>query len=118
MNIEKRKAGKAVKYYLSHTIRIGDKFKKIRIYLGTDENVVNRNRHKAEILMKKRIENYKNISDPFKTVLSKSELSVLKTLEAKGMIKIKHLNEDEWKTFIESFVYNTNAIEVSTVTLN
>ncbi|MBI5332157.1 MAG: hypothetical protein HZB65_01150 [Candidatus Aenigmarchaeota archaeon] len=65
--------------------------------------------------MKKRIENYRNVSNPFKTMLSNDELIVIKTMEASGKMKIKHLNENEWKTFIESFVYNTNAIEGSTV---
>ena len=118
MNIEKRKLKDKTKYYLSHSIRAGDKFRKVRIYLGNNSKDAMKNIQKAENKIKERIRAYENISDPFQTALSKKELDDIKTLEAKGNIKIKHLNEDEWKIFIESFVYDTNAIEGSTVTLN
>ena len=36
MNIEKRKIGKKIKYYLAHSYREGTKVHKFRRYLGTD----------------------------------------------------------------------------------
>jgi Fic family protein len=60
---------------------------------------------------------YKVISDPFRQALTTNESEEMKSLEAKGEISIKHLSEDDWKTFVESFVYDTNAIEGSSVTL-
>src|SRR3989344_8383448 len=59
---------------------------------------------------------YKAISDPFRQVLTSKEIEEMKSLEAKGEISIKHLSEDDWRTFLESFVYDTNAIEGSSVT--
>ena len=116
MHIEKRRIGKKTKYYLAHAFREDGKVRKLRVYLGTNKKVVKNERVHAEKIIKERIALYKVISDPFRQALSSKEIEEIKSLEAKGEIFIKHLSEDDWKTFIESFVYDTNAIEGSSVT--
>lgn len=120
MNIEIRKVGKKKKYYLAHSFREGKKVKKIRRYLGTNlpKKKLDTLKKKAEELIKQQIENYRRIRNPLKHMLSKKEANLLKTLEAKGQIKIQHLSEEEWQKFTEIFTYNTNAIEGSTIRLN
>jgi Fic family protein len=116
MHIEKRRAGKKTKYYLAHAFRADGKVKKLRFYLGTDESALKKERSRAEQIIKERMAAYKAISDPFRQALTSKEIEEMKSLEAKGEIFIKHLSEDDWKTFLESFVYDTNAIEGSSVT--
>src|SRR3990167_9691284 len=50
----------------------------------------------------------------FSFTLSKKQVELLNNYNNK--IRILHLSEAEWKKFTEEFVYNTNAIEGSTVT--
>ncbi len=116
MHIEKRRAGKKTKYYLAHAFRVDGKVRKLRVYLGTDESALKKGRNRAEQIIKERMAAHKAISDPFRQALTSKEIEEMKSLEAKGEIFIKHLSEDDWKTFMESFVYDTNAIEGSTVT--
>ncbi|MBI4014454.1 MAG: Fic family protein [Candidatus Aenigmarchaeota archaeon] len=113
MHIEKRRNGKKNKYYLAHTFRDGAKVRKLRVYLGADGNAIKKGRSRAEQILKERISAYKIIADPFRQVLTTKEI---KSLEAKDDISVKHLNKDDWKIFTESFVYDTNAIEGSSVT--
>ncbi|MFH0949022.1 MAG: Fic family protein [Candidatus Aenigmatarchaeota archaeon] len=115
MYIEKRRVGKKTKYYLAYAFRADGKVRKLRVYLGKDESAI-KQRSRAEQIIKERITAYKVISDPFRQALNTKEIEEMKSLEAKGKISVKHLSEDDWKTFIESFVYDTNAIEGSTVT--
>ena len=120
MNIEIRKVGKKKKYYLAHSFREGKKVKKIRRYLGADlsKKRLTIIKKRAEELIKQQIETYKKIKNPLNHVLSKKEINLLKTLEAKGKIKISHISEEDWSKFTELFTYNTNAIEGSTINLN
>jgi len=120
MYIEVRKDKKRKKYYLAHSFRFNSKIKKIRHYLGynlSKEQLKNK-RNLAEKIINEKIKAYKKIRDPFKTVIFPDELEQLKTLEARGDIKVLHLTEDDWLKFTEMFVYDTNAIEGSTVTLS
>ena len=116
MHIEKRLVGKKTKYYLAHTFRADEKVKKLRVYLGINESAAKNGRIRAEQIIKERMAAYKAISDPFRHVLNIKEIGEMKSIEAKGEIFIRHLSEDDWKTFTESFVYDTNAIEGSSVT--
>jgi Fic family protein len=118
MYIEIRKAGKNRKYYLAHSFRKGDRVKKIKVYLGLNLSGAElaAKRGGAEAKIKARISAAEAIHDPLKTVLSSSELEELRTLGAKVAIEIHHLSEEEWTSFIESFTYDTNAIEGSMVT--
>jgi len=118
MHIEIRTEGKHKKYYLTHTVRNKKKFRKFRTYLGADlsKAEINKKRKLAEQVILDKLKHAKEIHDPFNTVLSSGELDELKSLEAKGDIKIRHLTEDDWREFTEAFTYDTNAIEGSTVT--
>jgi Fic family protein len=120
MNIEIRVQGKKKKYYLGHSFRIGNKVKKIRFYLGSNlsKKKLKTKREIAEKILRERIERFKIIHDPFYTVLSPSEIEELRTLEAKGEIRVLHLNEKDWLKFTKLFTYDTNAIEGSTVNLS
>jgi len=118
MHIEIRVQGKNKKYYLAHSFRAGKKVRKLRFYLGANlsvEKIKNKRKHAEEVL-RDRIKRHEVIRDPFYTALSSKELEELKTLEARGDIKVLHLNEQEWTEFTQSFTYDTNAIEGSTVT--
>lgn len=118
MHIEKRKVGKRIKYYLSHSFREGLKVHKIRKFLGSDLNpeILEERRQKAEHLILEEIHKYKIIKDPLQVKLSDAEIAFVKRLEAKIPVKITHLSDKQWIIFSESFTYNTNAIEGSELT--
>jgi len=115
MYLEKRKAGKRTKYYLSHSFREGKKIQKIRKFLGADlnESLLKERMAKAEILILDEIDKYNIIKDPLKFELSVKEIETVKSLEKKIPIKISHLSEKQWQVFSELFTFNTNAIEGS-----
>ncbi|MBI4150145.1 Fic family protein [Candidatus Woesearchaeota archaeon] len=117
MIIEIHAQGKKKKYYLAHSFRDGKKVKKIRRYLGADlsEDQLRKLRGRAEEIIREQVNVYKSIADPLKHVLTEKELDFMRQLEAMGHIDINHLSEEGWKQFTESFTYNTNAIEGSTV---
>lgn len=118
MKIEIRVQGKRKKYYLAHSFREGKKVKKIRRYLGTNLSAKNISKLKirAEEIIRQQIESYKIIANPLKHELTVKELDLLRNLEIKGKIDIKHLSAEDWRKFTELFTYNTNAIEGSEVT--
>jgi len=118
MHIEKRKVGKRIKYYLSHSFREGLKVHKIRKFLGADLNseLLEERRQKAEHLITEEINRYKIIKDPLQVKLSEAEIKFVRSLEAKIPAKIAHLSDKQWIIFSESFTYNTNAIEGSELT--
>lgn len=117
MHIEIRKVREHQKYYLAHSYRKNGKVHKVRVYLGSDiskSELVNK-RKLAEGKIKERITKAEFIRDPYITVLSALEVDELKTLEAKGKLRVAHLSDVEWVKFTEAFTYDTNAIEGSTV---
>ncbi len=120
MHLEKRKLGKKVKYYLSHSYREESKIHKFRKYLGQDLNqkLLEERKILAEELILEEIHKYNIINDPLKIELSKEEIKELKKLEAQIPLKISHLSEKDWKEFSKIFTYNTNAIEGSKLNLN
>lgn len=115
MHIEKRKAGKKTKYYLSHSYREGDKVHKFRKYLGTNlkPEKLKERKEIAEKLILEEIHKYKIIKDPLEFELSEKEIKEIEKLEKEIPFKISHLSEKDWKIFSEIFTYNTNAIEGS-----
>ena len=117
MKVEIRKQGKSKKYYLAHSFRHQGKVKKVRRYLGSNlkKEEIEYLSQRAKVLIEKQIEDFKILRDPLKFELSKEELEFLNSLNIKNVIKIDHLNEDQWKVFTEIFAYNTNAIEGSEV---
>lgn len=114
MYIEKRKSGKNIKYYLIHSYREKDKVEKIRKYLGR-----NLSREELENAKKKAEEKLKKLLEEINTKvflfsLTKKQIESLNKFSEK--VNVFHLSKDEWELFTEDFVYNTNAIEGSTVT--
>lgn len=114
MFIEKKKEGKKVKYYLAHSYREKNKVKKIRKYLGIDlsESELKRRKEKAREFLLEEIN--ANNTEVFNFQLSPKEIERLNKL---SKIQIIHLYNTDWKRFTEEFIYNTNAIEGSTVEL-
>jgi len=114
MFLEIRKQGKKKKYYLSHSYRVEGNVKKVVRYLGVDidEEELQKRRAKAEQLILKEIRE-QNILE---FELSEEEVKEYKKLERQ--IRVFHLQKKDWKRFTESFTYNTNAIEGSTVALS
>jgi len=113
MYIEKRKSGKSIKYYLVHSYREKEKVKKIRRYLGLNlpKEKLKIKREKAEKLILEIVEEMS--TKVFSFTLTKKQRELLNKYNEK--IKIFHLSKEEWQIFTEDFVYNTNAIEGSTV---
>ena len=114
MYVEKRKSGNLVKYYLVHSYREKDKVEKIRKYLGSDlsekelEEAKKRAKEKINELLKE------INTEVFLFSLTEKQIEVLNKFSDK--IEVIHLTWEEWENFIEDFVYNTNAIESSTIT--
>jgi len=119
MYIEKRKIGKNIKYYLSHSFREGKKIHKIRKFLGKDlsKEKLEERRKIAEKLILEEINQYKIISDPLKIPLKNEEIEFIKNLTKKEKLQVFHLSEKQWEKFSEIFTYSTNAIEGSELDL-
>jgi Fic family protein len=113
MFVEKRKYGKAIKYYLVHSYRVGDIVKKIVRYLGSnlDDKTLEKLRIGAEKIILEQIKE----KSPYTFELSKEEIQKLKRYEDK--LDVVHLQKVDWDRFTKEFTYNTNAIEGSTVAL-
>lgn len=113
MYVEKRKSGKSIKYYLIHSYRDKDKVEKIRRYLGSNlsKEELNLNKERAEKIILELLEEIN--TKVFFFTLTKKQREILNKYN--NQIEIFHLSEEEWKTFTEDFVYNTNAIEGSTL---
>jgi len=115
MFIEKRKFGKDIKYYLVYSYREKDKVNKFRRYLGKNlsKQEIELSRNEAEKEISSLLDDLR--IDIFNFVLTKNQIQKFNEIESK--IKIDHLQID-WTKFTEEFVYNTNAIEGSTVSLD
>lgn len=113
MYVEKRHFGKNTKYYLVYSYREKEKVKKIRIYLGLNlsKEMLKTKREKAKKLMLKIVEEMN--TKVFSFTLTKKQRELLNKYNEK--IKIFHLTKKEWQIFTENFVYNTNALEGSTI---
>ena len=113
MFIEKRKSGKNIKYYLSHSYRDNDKVKKISRYLGQNLSAkdLEKNKSRAQQIILEQIEELK--TEVFNFSLSSSQINQLNKYDSK--LKIIHLQNSDFLKFKEDFVYNTNAIEGSSV---
>ena len=115
MHVEKRKEGKHIKYFLSHSYREGKRVHKFRKYLGHDiKTALLEERKKiAEKLILEEIHRYNIIKDPLQSEVSKEEIEDIRKLEAQIPLKVSHLSENDWREFSKIFTYNTNAIEGS-----
>lgn len=114
MYIEKRNSGKNIKYYLVHSFRDEEGVKKIRKYLGANLPEVELEQ-KRIIAEKEILEIIKEINtNVFSFTLTEKQIKKLNNYNSK--ISIIHLTENQWTNFTDDFVYNTNAIEGSTIT--
>lgn len=113
MFIEVRKDDTKKKYYLSHSYRINGKVKKIVRYIGLNlrPEELERLRKEAEKSILEKIKE-RNILE---FELTKEEIEDYQRYDFE--IEVYHLQKLDWKRFTESFTYNTNAIEGSTVHL-
>ena len=116
MYIEKRKSGEEIKYYLVHSYREGGEVKKLRKYIG--KNLSKKELAKSRENAEKELKPYLDVlrTQIFNFTLTKSQVKKLNDYE--NQIKIHHLEDINWTLFTEEFVYNTNAIEGSTVLLS
>lgn len=102
--IEKKMINGTAYYYLTETRRVGNKFKKTRKYLG---KTIPKNFSK------------KKKEKTIRILLTKKELQVLERIR-KNYLKKHRIDKtllEEEKERIVSFIYNTNAIEGNTLTL-
>ncbi|WP_342591060.1 Fic family protein [Methanohalophilus levihalophilus] len=115
MYIEKRKQKDNTKFYLTHSYKVRGKTRKIRRYLGLNlsDTEIKARREKAEESILEELDSRKDL---LKFSLTKKE--ILKLNEYDSDIHIEHLDPLQWKAFTETFVYNTNAIEGSTVSFS
>jgi len=116
MYIEKRKAKSGIKYYLVYSYREQGEVRKLRKYLGKNlskEQLLKAKKRAKEELMPV-LEELK--TEIFNFSLTKNQIKRLNLYENK--IKISHLENINWERFTREFIYNTNAIEGSTVRLN
>jgi fido (protein-threonine AMPylation protein) len=118
MNVEVRLVGERRKYYLAHSYRRAGKPLKARVFLGYDlsNRELERRLKAARLRLKNQVDALKQIRDPYTVSLSSYETQELRGLASGARIGLSHLSEDEWQRFTETFTYNTNAIEGSTVT--
>jgi Fic family protein len=120
MHVEIRRIANKRKYYLAHSIRRGAAVKKFRVYLGADlsKTDLKLRRERAAEVVRARMRQAERIRDPFHAALTPVELKEVMTLEARAAPRVHHLTEQEWKRFTQTFTYDTNAIEGSTVTVS
>jgi len=113
MFVEKRQQGSDIKYYLVHSYREKEGVKKIRKYLGlnlTSDELL-KAKQSAEKLILSKVEELSTQIFLFK--LTRKQVELMNEYNKK--LLIKHFDNTEWRRFTEEFVYNTNAIEGSTV---
>jgi len=125
MYIEKKKIGNNTYTYLKVSVRVGDKVKtKTIAYLGKEP--ISKNELKAKIAkLKLRAEEIKKElkeeADINREFLDESQLNELEKLRKDFSKKLRRLDkkliEDMFRDFKTYYVYNTNAIEGNTITL-
>src|SRR3989344_5419810 len=113
MYVEKRNLKGKIKYYLVYSYRKKNEVKKIRKYLGQDltKQLLEERKKEAEHHI---LELLKELNtEVFLFTLTKKQIEKLNNYDKK--IRITNLDKKEWQRFTEEFVYNTNAIEGSSV---
>jgi Fic family protein len=131
MYVEKKKIGNKRYYYLKISARSGNKTKtKTIAYLGKEPMTKQQIKEKVQAVLKSKIEAAKtalkeelkeSIGDINTKFLSKKQLERLKEIKKDFIKKLKNsdkkLLEDMFKDFKTDYIYNTNAIEGNTLTL-
>lgn len=113
MYVEKRNIKGTIKYYLAYSYRDRNKVRKLRKYLG--QNLTNEELEKSKEKAKNHIRAFLEElnTEVFLFTLTNNQIEKLNKYDDK--IEIIHLDRKEWRQFTDEFVYNTNAIEGSTV---
>ena len=113
MYVENRKSGKNIKYYLVHSYRDKGRVSKIRKYLGRNlaKEELEKAKNNAKLHILELLEELN--TEVFLFTLTKNQIKKLNKFDEK--ISIMHFDQKAWQQFTEEFVYNTNAIEGSTV---
>ncbi len=127
MYLEKKKIGKNLYNYLKISVRVGNKVKtKTIAYLGRGPISKNTLKTKIAEIPKLKIEEIKRelkneLIDINKEFLDENQLSELEKINKDFNKKLKRLDkkliEDMFKDFKTFYIYNTNAIEGNTMTL-
>ncbi len=120
MYIEVKKRDKSKYYYLSKSLRINGKYKKIRVYLGKNldkKKIKDGINKKGKIIEEKT--NLLKKQDPLFNLLDENEIKEIEKIKKRFNKFLK--NSVALKNFLEwfevSFTYNTTAIEGSTLSL-
>ncbi|MFA4819914.1 MAG: Fic family protein [Candidatus Aenigmatarchaeota archaeon] len=110
-------------YYITETIRQGDKWKKVRIYLGHDlsKKEISSKIRERKVEFDEKTTRSKNQSDPLLALIPESQIKELEAIKKeykKNLGKIDKLQyQNHYENFVTQFTYNTNAIEGSTLSL-
>jgi len=120
--IETIKKGKKDFYYLTQTVRLGNKFKKVRILLGKGKIPQNKLKKLAKIAEKLLMEKVKEIKKIRRIIiLDKETVKKLDNIKKNYKKLISSVSKVEYeiieKQQLIRFTFNTNAIEGSTITL-
>ena len=110
-------------YYITETIRHGDKWKKVRIYLGHDlsKKEISSKIRERIVEFNEKTARSKNQFDPLLVLIPEPQIKELEAIKKEykknlGKIdKLQYQNHDE--NFVTQFTYDTNAIEGSTLSL-
>ena len=127
MYLEKKKIGKNLYNYLKISVRVGNNIKtKTVAYLGREPMTKNAIKAKIAKIPKSKIEEIKQelkneFVDINKEFVNENQLNELEKIKQDFNKKLKNLDkkliEDMFKDFKTFYIYNTNAIEGNTITL-
>jgi Fic family protein len=128
---ELQKRGKKNYCYLAHSVRVGNKFHKVRVFLGVNlsENKLKQEVKKKEKILQQKISVIeKTEKEPFvlnikfsKSLLTKTQLNKLKHFKKEFRKKLRLADKDILRkvreSFLITFTYDTNATEGNTISL-
>ena len=120
--IETIKKGKKNFYYLTQTVRLGNKFKKVRRFLGKGKLSKDRLKKLAKLAEKPLEEKVAEVKKIRKIIaLDKAAIKKLNQIKESYKKIISSISKVEYeiieKQQLIKFTFNTNAIEGSTITL-
>ena len=124
MHVEKQERGGKKYYYLVGTLRFGEKWKKVRVYLGMGlgEAVIKALAASKEKELENRLRETRKASDPLERLLSVEEIKQLEATRSAHKSSLKRIDklqhQNYYEKFLTEFTYDTNAIEGSTLTLS
>ena len=120
--IETIKKGKKKYYYITQTVRLGNKFKKVRWFLGRGEIPKQKLKQVADLYrekLKQKVAGIKNIRKI--VVLDEETTRKLNQINQNYKSLVSKISKIEYqvieKQHLIRFTFNTNAIEGSTITL-